>query len=69
MLYTLFDQDYSEPVDRQKEPAGSRDNLIHKLKQRIQERDRALEVHKHTYTNYFTKQVLNRSNKLAVCLL
>uniref|UniRef100_A0A9J8D4Q5 Si:ch211-242b18.1 n=1 Tax=Cyprinus carpio carpio TaxID=630221 RepID=A0A9J8D4Q5_CYPCA len=36
-------EDYSEPVDRQKEPAGSRDNLIHKLKQRIQERDRALE--------------------------
>uniref|UniRef100_A0A671PKK4 Si:ch211-242b18.1 n=1 Tax=Sinocyclocheilus anshuiensis TaxID=1608454 RepID=A0A671PKK4_9TELE len=32
-----------EPVDSQKEPAGSRDNLIHKLKQRIQERDRALE--------------------------
>uniref|UniRef100_A0A8C1G9L5 Si:ch211-242b18.1 n=1 Tax=Cyprinus carpio TaxID=7962 RepID=A0A8C1G9L5_CYPCA len=36
-------EDYSEPVDRQKEPAGSRDNLIHKLKQRIRERDRALE--------------------------
>uniref|UniRef100_A0A673KBP7 Si:ch211-242b18.1 n=1 Tax=Sinocyclocheilus rhinocerous TaxID=307959 RepID=A0A673KBP7_9TELE len=36
-------EDYSEPVDGQKEPAGSRDNLIHKLKQRIQERDRALE--------------------------
>uniref|UniRef100_A0A672Q350 Si:ch211-242b18.1 n=1 Tax=Sinocyclocheilus grahami TaxID=75366 RepID=A0A672Q350_SINGR len=36
-------EDYSEPVDSQKEAAGSRDNLIHKLKQRIQERDRALE--------------------------
>uniref|UniRef100_A0A671PQ78 Si:ch211-242b18.1 n=1 Tax=Sinocyclocheilus anshuiensis TaxID=1608454 RepID=A0A671PQ78_9TELE len=30
-------------IINQKEPAGSRDNLIHKLKQRIQERDRALE--------------------------
>uniref|UniRef100_UPI00403A87FC myomegalin isoform 9 n=2 Tax=Danio rerio TaxID=7955 RepID=UPI00403A87FC len=36
-------QDYSELVDGQKEPAGNRDNLIQKLKQRIQERDRALE--------------------------
>ncbi|XP_050993939.1 myomegalin isoform X3 [Labeo rohita] len=36
-------EDYSELVDGQKEPAGNRDNLIHKLKQRIQERDRALE--------------------------
>lgn len=57
----LFDQDYSELVDGQKEPAGNRDNLIHKLKQRIQERDRALEVHKHTYTNYFTKDTVFRS--------
>uniref|UniRef100_A0A672Q4L9 Si:ch211-242b18.1 n=1 Tax=Sinocyclocheilus grahami TaxID=75366 RepID=A0A672Q4L9_SINGR len=30
-------------IINQKEAAGSRDNLIHKLKQRIQERDRALE--------------------------
>ncbi|KAK2884063.1 hypothetical protein Q8A67_017700 [Cirrhinus molitorella] len=36
-------EDYSELVNGQKEPAGNRDNLIHKLKQRIQERDRALE--------------------------
>ncbi|XP_058611170.1 myomegalin isoform X6 [Onychostoma macrolepis] len=36
-------EDYSELVDGQKEPVGNRDNLIHKLKQRIQERDRALE--------------------------
>ncbi|XP_051730138.1 myomegalin isoform X3 [Ctenopharyngodon idella] len=36
-------QDYSEMVDGQKEPAGNKDNLIFKLKQRIQERDRALE--------------------------
>ncbi|XP_059368506.1 myomegalin isoform X7 [Carassius carassius] len=36
-------EDYSELVDAQKEPVGNRDNLIHKLKQRIQERDRALE--------------------------
>ncbi|XP_056125478.1 myomegalin isoform X11 [Rhinichthys klamathensis goyatoka] len=35
--------DYSELVDAQKEPAGNKDNLIFKLKQRIQERDRALE--------------------------
>ncbi|KAK7133682.1 hypothetical protein R3I94_015521 [Phoxinus phoxinus] len=35
--------DYSELVDGQKEPAGNKDNLIFKLKQRIQERDRALE--------------------------
>lgn len=51
MLYTL-DQDYSEMVDGQKEPAGNKDNLIFKLKQRIQERDRALEVHKHTFTKH-----------------
>ncbi len=55
MLYTLlFDQDYSELVDGQKEPVGNRDNLIHKLKQRIQERERALEVHNHVYTSCFT---------------
>ncbi|XP_048063087.1 myomegalin isoform X6 [Megalobrama amblycephala] len=36
-------QDYREMVDGQKEPAGNKDNLIFKLKQRIQERDRALE--------------------------
>ncbi len=55
MLYTLlFDQDYSELVDGQKEPVGNRDNLIHKLKQRIQERERALEVHNHAYTSCFT---------------
>ncbi|XP_052441886.1 myomegalin isoform X5 [Carassius gibelio] len=36
-------EDYTELVDAQKEPVGNRDNLIHKLKQRIQERDRALE--------------------------
>ncbi|XP_043074784.1 myomegalin isoform X10 [Puntigrus tetrazona] len=36
-------EDYSELVDGQKEPFENRDNLIHKLKQRIQERDRALE--------------------------
>ncbi|XP_016354836.1 myomegalin-like isoform X6 [Sinocyclocheilus anshuiensis] len=36
-------EDYSELVDGQKEPVGNRDNLIHKLKQRIQERDGALE--------------------------
>uniref|UniRef100_A0A9J7Z5X8 Si:ch211-242b18.1 n=1 Tax=Cyprinus carpio carpio TaxID=630221 RepID=A0A9J7Z5X8_CYPCA len=36
-------EDYSELVDGQKEPVGNRDNFIHKLKQRIQERDRALE--------------------------
>ncbi|XP_076873634.1 myomegalin isoform X3 [Brachyhypopomus gauderio] len=36
-------QDYSELLDRLKEPGGNRDVLIHKLKQRIQERDRALE--------------------------
>lgn len=51
MLYTL-DQDYSELVDGQKEPAGNKDNLIFKLKQRIQERDRALEVHKLTFTKH-----------------
>lgn len=51
MLYIL-DQDYSEMVDGQKEPAGNKDNLIFKLKQRIQERDRALEVHKHTFTKH-----------------
>ncbi|XP_017573950.1 myomegalin isoform X1 [Pygocentrus nattereri] len=36
-------QDYSELLDGQKETGGNRDILIHKLKQRIQERDRALE--------------------------
>ncbi|XP_051581206.1 myomegalin-like isoform X2 [Myxocyprinus asiaticus] len=36
-------QDYSELVDDQRETTGNRDNLIHKLKQRIQERDRTLE--------------------------
>ncbi|XP_051510966.1 myomegalin-like isoform X2 [Myxocyprinus asiaticus] len=36
-------QDYSELVDGQREPTGNRDSLIHKLKQRIQERNRALE--------------------------
>ncbi|XP_066532562.1 myomegalin isoform X2 [Hoplias malabaricus] len=35
--------DYSELLDGQKEPGGNRDILIYKLKQRIQERDRALE--------------------------
>ncbi|XP_067273868.1 myomegalin isoform X2 [Pseudorasbora parva] len=36
-------QDYSELVDGQKEPTGNKDSLLFKLKQRIQERDRALE--------------------------
>uniref|UniRef100_A0A3B1KEK7 Si:ch211-242b18.1 n=1 Tax=Astyanax mexicanus TaxID=7994 RepID=A0A3B1KEK7_ASTMX len=35
--------DYSELLNGQKEPGGNRDIVIHKLKQRIQERDRALE--------------------------
>ncbi|XP_053470779.1 myomegalin isoform X5 [Ictalurus furcatus] len=35
--------DYTELLDGQKEPAGNRDILVHKLKLRIQERDRALE--------------------------
>ncbi|KAI4878268.1 hypothetical protein NFI96_011785, partial [Prochilodus magdalenae] len=43
-------QDYSELLDGQKEPSGNRDILIHKLKQRIQERDRALEVRMYRYT-------------------
>lgn len=38
-------QDYTELLDGQKEPAGNRDILVHKLKLRIQERDRALEVY------------------------
>ncbi|XP_030628588.1 myomegalin [Chanos chanos] len=36
-------QDYSELLDAQREPTANRDTLILKLKQRIQERDRALE--------------------------
>ncbi|XP_022542210.2 myomegalin isoform X2 [Astyanax mexicanus] len=36
-------EDYSELLNGQKEPGGNRDIVIHKLKQRIQERDRALE--------------------------
>ncbi|MCJ8743519.1 hypothetical protein PDJAM_G00094890 [Pangasius djambal] len=35
--------DYTELLDGQKDPGGSRDILIHKLKLRIRERDRALE--------------------------
>ncbi|KAM9435242.1 myomegalin isoform 3-T3 [Clarias gariepinus] len=35
--------DYTELLDEQKEAGGSRDVLVHKLKLRIQERDRALE--------------------------
>ncbi|XP_072537690.1 myomegalin isoform X2 [Salminus brasiliensis] len=38
----LLDE-YSELLNGQKEPGGNRDVVIHKLKQRIQERDRALE--------------------------
>ncbi|XP_056619879.1 myomegalin isoform X3 [Triplophysa dalaica] len=36
-------QDYNELMDGPREPGMNKDNLIHKLKQRIQERDRALE--------------------------
>ncbi|TSN30226.1 Myomegalin [Bagarius yarrelli] len=36
-------QDYTELLDGQKEAEGNRDVLIHKLKLRIQDRDRALE--------------------------
>uniref|UniRef100_A0A8B9JY24 Short myomegalin-like EB1 binding protein N-terminal domain-containing protein n=1 Tax=Astyanax mexicanus TaxID=7994 RepID=A0A8B9JY24_ASTMX len=36
-------EDYSELLNGQKEPGGNGDIVIHKLKQRIQERDRALE--------------------------
>lgn len=36
-------------MDGPREPGMNKDNLIHKLKQRIQERDRALEVNKHTH--------------------
>ncbi|XP_057208420.1 myomegalin isoform X4 [Triplophysa rosa] len=36
-------QDYNELMDGQRKPGVNKDNLIHKLKQRIQERDRALE--------------------------
>lgn len=37
-------QDYTELLDGQKDIGGNRDILTHKLKLRIQERDRALEV-------------------------
>lgn len=37
-------KDYTELLDGQKEAGGNRDILVHKLKLRIQERDRVLEV-------------------------